>query len=363
MRIAMIASFWPYIFPSGSAIYAFELSKRLASLGYEVHFFASSGGLREFNFVSSNVHVHLLKTYGVLLKFNPVVYIVPKILEKKFDIVHTHSYLYFTTLETAILKNIKKYKFVLQFHGGLQYFAAGRRDMKVLIKEFFFDTIIGRYIVSRADKILSIAKSDIPLIKRKFGANAEWLPNAVDPERFSIRYNADDNTVAYIGKLEEWKGIRDLIEIFKSIYDLVKNVKFLIVGSGSLEKLVRKSRLPIKMYRHIPYNKIHDIYKEISILVLPSYMEGAPNVVLEALACGIPVVASKVGDIPEIIANGKNGFLVDPGDVKTFSRIICELLKDRELRLSISREAKNSIREKFSFDVIARKVDRIYRNL
>ena len=92
-------------------------------------------------------------------------------------------------------------------------------------------------------------------------------------------------------------------------------------------------------------------------------MEGAPNVVLEALACGIPVVASKVGDIPEIIANGKNGFLVDPGDVKTFSRIICELLKDRELRLSISREAKNSIREKFSFDVIARKVDRIYRNL
>ena len=101
-------------------------------------------------------------------------------------------------------------------------------------------------------------------------------------------------------------------------------------------------------------------YHEASVFVLPSYREGMPMVMLEAMAAGLPVICGNVNAIPEVVRDGVNGFLVTPGDRETLARRILELLRDEALRTRIGEAARAHIREHHDLSVQAERLEALY---
>ena len=97
-----------------------------------------------------------------------------------------------------------------------------------------------------------------------------------------------------------------------------------------------------------------------SVFVLPSYAEGMPMSLLEAMAAGIPTVSSAVGGIPEVVAEGVNGFLIAPGDIAALEGILVRLLRDADLRASVAAAGRETVRLRFGADTVLAALERLY---
>lgn len=365
MKIAQVTAYWGPAYPTGSGVFCYELSKRLAKQ-FEVHVFTSDTG--NFNNLSGmpNLYVHPLHTYSVIWDMNPVANVFTKLLQDDFDIVHVHSYIFFLSNMAALARLFKRNsKYILHFHGGLSFpngttsFHPGR----IWAKEHIYDRTLGYLTTKLADRILSASKSDIPIIRKKFGVkDVEWIPNAVDTEKFNyVEAEPNPPLVTYVGKLEQWKGIDTLINSFKIINREAKDVKFLVVGSGSLESKLKEANLPLELLGHVPYSEMPKIYQRTSVLVLPSYMEGFPCTLVEALSCQVPVVASDIGDAKEIVVDGETGFLTKSGDAEAIASRTIQILKSKDLQKKLGEKGRAHVKENFSYEAVMAKMMEEYR--
>lgn len=203
-----------------------------------------------------------------------------------------------------------------------------------------------RFTLNRSDGVIAVSKD----ILRKIGhlsSNPETvhIPCAgFDPTTFNIqltdniRATSDKATILFIGNLFKIKAVDVLIKAISLMRTDIP-LQIDIVGEGgekrALEQLVERLALKdvINFCGRVPHEQIPGLIKKASILCLPSYNEGTPNVVIEALACGIPVVATRVGALPEII-NDNNGFLVAAGDPQQLAdALTAALLKTWDRRL------------------------------
>jgi glycosyltransferase involved in cell wall biosynthesis len=163
----------------------------------------------------------------------------------------------------------------------------------------------------------------------------------------------DEKIVAMIGRLSAEKGPEIFIEMGYRLLQKYSNVRFLLVGDGPLLSTIQKKVAQLGIQRHVTLTghrtDMDHVYGAIDILVIPSFSEGLPNVLLEAFANGKPIVSTRVGGIPEIISHGKNGFLVEPGRVDEIVDYVLLLLKDPDLRVQMGNSGRKIIEEKFDF--------------
>ena len=108
---------------------------------------------------------------------------------------------------------------------------------------------------------------------------------------------------------------------------------------------------------------VSDYLRTADIFVLPSLQEGLPNSLLEAMACGLPVVATRIGGVVDIVKDGENGILVEPGDPKGMAEGIVRLFKDQEFARKIARNAFQTIKNSYSIDSIVPRYIELYRQL
>ena len=108
---------------------------------------------------------------------------------------------------------------------------------------------------------------------------------------------------------------------------------------------------------------VSEIIGAFDVAVLPSFFEGMGRVILEAMAMAKPVVASRVGGIPDLLEDGRNGFLVQPGNVAELAAAIKKLLQDKALAEKMGREGRKMIDDKFSADIMVRSIEAVYREL
>ena len=119
----------------------------------------------------------------------------------------------------------------------------------------------------------------------------------------------------------------------------------------------------IEFLGELSHGRIAELLRETSVLVLPSFIEGLPTVCLEALACGIPVVASDTGGTSEIIREGETGYLCPSADLDRFSdRVIC-LLRDPELRKRLGRNGRALVEHQYSWTRVAEMTEKLYERL
>lgn len=243
---------------------------------------------------------------------------------------------------------------------NLERLAAHWCDKMVFISQPLIDWAIKEKICSR-DKIIKIY-SGIDLSRFRPFAEGE---KRIHRKRWNL--GPQDPVVGIVSKLWDGKGHDVLISAFKKIRQEITNARLVIVGEGHLYEQLASHVTELGLRESVVFTgfieNVPQIVSTFDVAVLPSLFEGMGRVVLEAMAMAKPVVASRVGGIPDLVDHGRNGFLVNPGDVDALAESIMKILRDKGLAKSMGKAGQEKIGEKFSADYMVRAMDRLYQEI
>ncbi len=195
------------------------------------------------------------------------------------------------------------------------------------------------------------------------------IPNGVDLSVFvpASRPPAASRHILFVGRLDKMKGVDILLE---AIAELKKNgitCSCTIVGDGPGKENLQNAAGKLHIENQIVFaGTCSDIVRHLhtaAVFVFPSRSEGMPNAVLEAMACGVPVIATSVGGIPDIIQNGRNGLLVAPDDSRALSSALASLLTDPDLAAALGSRARMEAESLYSLDRITDAYRALYRDI
>lgn len=177
----------------------------------------------------------------------------------------------------------------------------------------------------------------------------------------------NDAVIGIVSKLWDGKGHAVLINAFKELKKEIKDARLVIVGEGYLYDellgMVDMHCLKDSVLFTGFQMDVSEIISTFDVAVLPSFFEGMGRVLLEAMAMEKPVVASRVGGIPDLLEHGINGFLVRPGNVEELTEALKKILTDRRLAESMGKQGRKRIKEQFSADVMAQSIQKLYSEL
>jgi hypothetical protein len=167
-----------------------------------------------------------------------------------------------------------------------------------------------------------------------------------------------------VGRLHYQKNFRLFLEVAAEVCERVPQAFFVIAGEGSdlaaLEELSRQLGIASRV-RFLGFVKeMPELYECLDLLLLTSHFEGTPLTVLEAMAMGVPVVASRVDGVAEVLEDGRDAMLVSPGRRDLFVEEICRVLADQGLRQGLARAGQEKARQQFSAEAMVRRVEDLY---
>lgn len=170
--------------------------------------------------------------------------------------------------------------------------------------------------------------------------------NPIDEIFFKVNPDVGAPKLVYVGRLVKEKSVEILVKAISMVIKESSDVKLIIIGDGPertyMEDLVKSLGLSgnIKFEGFVPYHKVPQYLAESSVFILPSRAEGTPNALLQAMAAGLPIIATKVGGIPELVKDRVEGFLIPPNDVHSLAKAIITLTTDRELAKKFGSNAR-----------------------
>ena len=212
-----------------------------------------------------------------------------------------------------------------------------------------------RQVFTAADRVVVTTKTLRETIMERYHIAPERIrviPNYVDTTLFAPHRSEDHRPrrLSYVGRLDPEKNPGTLIEAVKGL-----GIELVLIGNGSLyeplQREVAKTGLPVRFLGNVPHRKIPEILNGTTAFVLPSLIEGHPKALLEAMACGLPVIGTNVPGIREVIQHGVNGLLCEPSS-EAIRLAIEEVLGDRALRERLGRNARAYIEQHCSLDKI-----------
>jgi glycosyltransferase involved in cell wall biosynthesis len=218
-----------------------------------------------------------------------------------------------------------------------------------------------------------LARTGVPADRIVICHNSVVAPRRVTNEelralREKLGVAEGERLVLAVGRLSREKGHADLVRAVAILRGLNSELKWklVIVGDGSergrVERMARAKGVEQGVFFTGQIDDVEPYYAIADVLALPSRSEGSPNVLLEAMATGLPVVAMAVGGVPEIVVNEKSALLVRPGDVGKFAAALNRLLTDAPLARRLATEAAGAVAG-FSPEAYAGSLVRIYRGL
>ena len=189
----------------------------------------------------------------------------------------------------------------------------------------------------------------------------------IDFTKFQKTKKTDDrkNLIGYVGRLSPEKGIDNFVKAIKLLSKDRDDLRFCIIGDGNL---MDKTKLYIKnngledvtsILGRIDQDELPKYLNELQMLVIPSYTEGLPNIMLEAMACGTPVLAPSVGGIPDIITDGNNGFILQDNSPETISEGI-KKVSDYPAKNDISENAEETVKKYFNYETVVKQWSNIF---
>jgi glycosyltransferase involved in cell wall biosynthesis len=197
------------------------------------------------------------------------------------------------------------------------------------------------------------------------GKHIEVIPFGIYTDVFSRsgenRRKGNELILGFVKHLEAKYGVHYLLQAMPAVLEKFPTTRLLLIGSGELEDELKKlaSELEIsaqiQFVGHIPNEKLPAYLEQMDVFVMPS--------LVEAQAMQIPVVASRVGGIPEAVSDGITGILVPPMDSEAIASAIKKLLASAELRRNMGREGRNFVIEKYEWDKCAQKMEELYHSL
>jgi len=359
----------------GIGYYTYNLSKKLIEKGHEVIVITRGTLKKTQRQVIDGIEVvraPFIPIYPFYLYIHGVfVNKLFKSLESEIDIVHVHTPLppiiktslpVITTVHTPMLTD---------------YFY-----VKIDSLYSLFSKISSRFVsyplelkhINASDIIVTVSN---PIAKelKEYNLDPEdviVVGNGVDEKFFFPNQKKsvnDDKYILYTGRMDREKGLFDLVECGRYICNERSDISFIFAGSGRdlniLKHKTRKAGLQDRFIflGQVDKNHIVKLYQKASIFVFPSYHEGLPTVLLEAMSCGLPIIATDVRGNRDLISQGENGILIPTGEPKKIAEAINMLLEDEKLRIYLGKNARNTIIEKYTWEIIANKMLRYYESL
>jgi len=374
MKILTVA---PYLYPEAGGVesYAYNISKRMVERGFDVTILCSTrdgidekkdlDGIKVIrqrpNFILSNtpIRLDLFFTMSKLVK------------ENDFDLINAHTPVPFYADVAAMVSKRYKIPFVLTYHAG-----------SLMKNESFVDAVakiyqhsIEKFALAQSDRLITVSE----FVKNNYLTNhikkVSIIPPGVDINKFRLldKVNKTPNNILFVAQLSKghkWKGLDYLLESIKLIKN-IRDVKLTVVGSGAHVNHYKDKANELHIRDNVIFKgKVSDDelvkeYQKANIFILPSYSnaESFGIVNLEAMACGVPIVASKIGGIPDVVKDSKNGLLVPPKDPKVLSDAIIKLLNDGDLAKKMGGDGRKLVEEKYTWKKTAEMTENVYLGL
>jgi glycosyltransferase involved in cell wall biosynthesis len=241
--------------------------------------------------------------------------------------------------------------------------------------------LINRWLARRTARIIAVSAPVRDDILRYDGVDPSKvvvIPNGVEPDRFDIPLTraearerlgipAEHFLIGTVGRLEEQKGLQYLLDAVRILRRGGKNAFLLVAGSGREEARLREQAtrdgIEDAVFFLGPRRDIPELYRAMDVFALPSLWEGGPITLLEAMASGLPVVATPVGFVPEVVRDGVNGFLVPLRNPALLADVLWGLREDPARAESAGRQGKATVRERYTHRHLAGKVMAVYEEV
>ena len=356
----------------GSGIVATELGKALSKKGHEIHFITYSEPVR-LGELRKNIFYHEVRTSDYpLFKFTPYEQVLTsKLVDvvkfERLDLLHVHYAIPHASaayMAQQILKDQGvEIPFVTTLHGT---------DITLVGKDPSFEPVIN-FSINKSNRVTAVSEN---LKKETFELfdiknNIEVIPNFICLKEYKLDNNDyykkrfapnNEKVICHVSNFRKVKRIEDVIIAFEGISKEM-DVKLLLVGDGPerarLEQISRNSKFSKNIFFLGSLKSTKEVLNISDLFILPSSKESFGLSALEAMACGVPVIASDSGGIPEVISHGKSGLLNSVGDTYQMTKNALKLLSNDSILENFKTNAYQQAM-KFDIEVILPKYEKLY---
>jgi N-acetyl-alpha-D-glucosaminyl L-malate synthase BshA len=358
----------------GSGVVATELGQELAARGHDVHFITYAQPIR-INLNHPHIHFHQAAVVSYpLFDHSPyTLSLAVKMLEvfeqEKLDILHVH-YAIPHSVSALLARQMaapKRLPFITTLHGT---------DITLVGNNHNFLPIT-RYSIEQSDGVTSISEYLLKRTLEEFGIKRpiEVIPNFVncdlycrmpDPQLRAAWAPNGEPILMHLSNFRPVKRILDVVEAFALVREKMA-AKLVMIGDGpdraAAEELARKRGVENDVLFLGKQNEVMRKLSQADLFLLPSELESFGLAALEAMACEVPVIATNVGGLPEVVDSGVDGFLVEPGDVQQMARHAIAILSRADRGRSMGELARKHAKKEYCANDVIPMYERYYEQV
>jgi N-acetyl-alpha-D-glucosaminyl L-malate synthase BshA len=365
------------VYPSfgGSGIVGSELGKELAARGHTVHFIASAVPSRGLE-LSERVRFHEVEMMSYpLFEHQPYTLALATKMatvarSENLDLLHVHYAIPHSISAILARESIKQRRYlpvITTLHGT---------DITLVGSDRSYLPIT-RYAISESDGVTSVSRFLKEATIQMFDYDEiEVIPNFICAEAYSRHEDSPihkqfapngEKLLAHVSNFRPVKRPLDCVEIFARVLNKGIKARLLMVGDGPERSATQHRAEKLGIAAHCSFvgkqGQINDYLGISDVLLLPSEQESFGLVALEAMACEVPVIASRVGGIPEVVTDGETGFLSEIGNVEKMSEDAARILREGDLRREMGGKARQSAIARYSTELVIPKYIEFYERV
>lgn len=363
LHICIVVSEFPPTV-GGVSYYTFHLCKALLRKGHRVTVLTRGSWKKSYYEHMEGINVYkipFIRVYPFHVQLHGIfVNRIFKFLEDSFDVVHMHL-----PLPPMVHTSLPLIITVHGLDGDMHHLTS--RIFSKFIRPF------ERNLLNNANLVTAVSSFVAREIEISYGFSTnriEVIGNAVDTEFFiPVESKKKILYILFSGRLTSGKGLTDLLKSAEIVCKKIPSLSFFLAGVGPLEhsirKIIKRRGLiqKIILLGQIDQKRLLEYYQKATVFVLPSHFESFPTVILEAMACGIPIVATAVGDVPKVVINGKTGFLVPPRDPEALAQAIIKIFEDKSLRKKMGENCRKLVESRYSWNALSDKIIDYYAQI
>jgi glycosyltransferase involved in cell wall biosynthesis len=315
----------------------------------------------KFNHIKSTTTLYNNKLKKLFILFGAVTNCIKYCLSSHIKIIHINTASYndfFRNILFIMIGKVFRKKIILHIHGGdfQEFYERHVKYVEIIIKQCDYIIIVSKFIID---------------LMKKLNKNVIILPNSIHKPLFEKKpfcKDSDKLRILFLGSIKDEKGIFDLLKMLEMKYESLKDkIELNIGGPGNvqcvrrLENIIDRAKLDNFVTYHGWLNKIekNKLLSYSDILIQPSYFESFGITVIEAMSYGMPVIASNIGGLPELVENNVNGYLVSPGDLQQIYEAIKKFIENPSLLKKMGEVSYKKV-EPYYLENVIKKLNDIY---
>ncbi len=375
--------------PGGAETHVHSISKELVKRGHDVTVFTSDlytetpfVRLTDVPDTTDGIRVKRFRahTMGGEMHYVLVPSLLWRSIREKVDVVHAHSYGYFHVNAAFLMRRLRGVPFVFTPHFHPEWSMWGGSKRKMLRR--IYDRWLGSCIFDSADRIIGVSKAEMSLMNggRFAEGRTTIIPNGISPgdfdpppdgRLFREHYGLGGKVVLFVGRLASNKGLDTLVDSIPGVIAEHDDVKFVLVGQdeGMRESLLKRANSlgvsdALVFTGHITDDRLfRSAFASSDVFVLPSEYEAFGIVLLEAMMCEKPCIASAVGGTSEAVVQDETGLLVEYGNAGELAEMITGILSDPQKAKEMGKRGRERVLRKFTWERVAGEIEKVYEDL